>query len=388
MIKLLSQIFIKNRQNISQRNMRLSYLKLIGFCGIALNILLFAAKLMINTKSNSISIFADALNNLSDAASSILILIGFKVASKKPDKAHPFGHGRMEYVSALIIAFFILLMAFKLATSSIEKLFLNIAAEFSYISVIVLIASIAIKLYMYSYSKHYGKLLSSASLKASSIDCLGDSLATLGALISIIISNLTDLNLDGFFGLLIAGFLTYSGIKTLMDTIKPLLGQAPSLEFVQKITDIVMSHDDIKGMHDLIVHDYGPGKVMISLHAEVAKNKDLIAIHDCIDSIEQRISDELDCTAVIHMDPVDADDSVVNELKKSITQIVKNYSKNLSIHDFQIKKGTNHTNITFDVIVPFDFEIPDDRVLNELREAIQKLDPTLIPLIRIEHPLS
>lgn len=351
MIKLLSRIFIKNPENYQDPLVRKAYGSLCSILGIALNVLLFAGKYIAGAVSGSIAIVADAFNNLSDAGSSAISLVGFRLSGKKPDLDHPFGHGRIEYLSGLAVAALILIMGFELLTSSIDKIRNPEPIETGLLPAIILIASICVKIYMCLYNRSVGKKISSSAMLATATDSLSDSVATAVVLISMLVAKFTGLNIDGWAGLLVAGFILFAGINVAKDTIAPLLGQAPDAEFVQEIEKIAMAPDEIVGIHDLVVHDYGPGRQMISLHAEVPGDGDIFALHDVIDCVERRLSEELNCMATIHMDPVVVGDERVNAKKAELLEIMKEFEEVINIHDFRMVEGPTHTNLIFDAVV-------------------------------------
>lgn len=302
MITILEKIFIKEEYDENKK--RNIYGAMCGILGIFLNVLLFAVKFIAGAISGSISITADAFNNLSDAGSSLISLIGFRLAGKKPDPEHPFGHGRMEYISGLIISFVIIIMAYELIKSSIKKIIRPETTEFSIIIVAILVASILVKLYISYYNYKIGKRISSASMRATAYDSISDMISTTVVLIGLFITHFTKLNIDGYCGVIVSLFIFYVGFSSIKATISPLLGQAPSKEYVDRINSIVMCDERILGVHDIIVHDYGPGRKIISLHAEVPSTCSITEIHDLIDDIEHRLADDLNCEATIHMDPV------------------------------------------------------------------------------------
>ena len=315
MISVLARLFIMDHQNYHSPAVRRAYGILCGIVGISLNVLLFVLKLFAGAITGAISITADAFNNLSDAGSSIISLIGFKLSGTKPDSEHPFGHGRIEYISGLIVSMVILLMGFELAVSSVKKIITPETIEFSYISMGILILSIIVKLYMAFYNRATDKKINSPSLRATSTDSLSDCISTLVILASMIIFHVWNVNIDAWCGLFVSVLIFTGGLKAAKDTISPLLGQPPSQELVDKIHSIVMSYKEILGIHDLVVHDYGPGRLMISLHAEVSASADMVETHDVIDNIERHLSSELGCEAVIHMDPVLNNDKTTTELR-------------------------------------------------------------------------
>lgn len=367
MVSLLAKIFIKDGENVSSPAVRQAYGVLTGIVGILLNILLFAGKFIAGLLSRSIAITADAFNNLSDAGSSLVTLIGFKLAGAKPDPDHPFGHGRIEYITGLIVSGVILLMAVELIKDSVKKIIRPEAVEFSRVAMLILLASILVKIYMYFYNMGISRKIDSAAMKATAIDSLSDTLATTVVLIAALVAKYTGLQVDGYCGVLVGLFIFYAGYSAAKETLDPLLGQPPAEEFVNQIEEIVTSHDMIQGVHDLVVHDYGPGRVMISLHAEVPAEEDILVMHDLIDLIEKELKAKLNCEAVIHMDPLVTGDEEVDRLKNIVEEIVA-HMEGLAMHDFRTVMGPTHTNMIFDVVVPFKYKMSDE----EVREEIQK----------------
>ena len=373
MISFLSRIFIKDCRNYQNPRVRQAYGTLCGIVGIFFNLLLFAGKWIAGTLSGSIAITADAFNNLSDAGSSVITLIGFRLSGQKPDTEHPFGHGRMEYLSGLFVAVAILIMGFELIKSSVEKLMHPEPIESSPLILGILAVSILVKFYMCFYNRSIGKKISSSAMLATSNDSLSDTLSTFLVLAATVISQLTGVILDGWFGVLVGLFIFYTGITTIKDTMNPLLGEPPKKEFVKKIEEIVNAHPRVHGIHDLIVHDYGPGRVMISLHAEVSANEDLLELHDEIDNIEREFQQKLECAATIHMDPIVTDDEEVTRLRNQAEQIARSLDPALSIHDFRMVKGPSHTNLIFDVAVPFSCTLTDVEVANHIKQQIRQI---------------
>ena len=354
-----------------------------GAMGIALNLILFAIKLFAGLISGSVAVMADAFNNLSDAGSSLITIFGFHLSSKRPDPEHPFGHGRAEYISGLGVSMLILLMGFELAKSSFEKIITPSEIEFGIVSAVILGVSVLIKLYMAYYNGACGKKYTSSTLRATAADSLSDALSTLVVLISMVVSHYTSLQLDGWCGLLVALFIFKAGFGAAKDTIDPLLGKAPEREFVEKIEKIVLSHESIAGIHDLIVHDYGPGRVIVSLHAEIPSDADILAAHDLIDNIECDLERELSCTAVIHMDPIDTRDEETIALRREIESIVKQIDVDIHIHDFRIVKGDTHTNCIFDAVVPESFTC-DATVIKMISDAVKRRHPNHHCKIKID----
>lgn len=384
MVSLLAKIWIKNRNNTSAPEVRKAYGVLCGSVGIGLNILLFAGKFLAGLISGSIAITADAFNNLSDAGSSLITLVGFQMAGQKPDPHHPFGHGRIEYLSGLFVSAAILIMAFELVRTSFDKIIHPEPVEFSSLTIMILLVSIAVKLYMAYYNNSIGKKIGSAAMKATATDSLSDTLATTVVLIASVTAHFTGLNIDGYCGVLVGLFIFYAGYCAAKDTISPLLGQPPHPDFVKNVERIVMSYELIQGIHDMVVHDYGPGRVMISLHAEVPADGNLLVLHDTIDNIEHRLHDELQCDAVIHMDPIITDDKQTNRLRQIIADLLKNTYPEVRFHDFRLVKGPTHTNIIFDIVVPFAYRESDEAITDFLEQEIHNIDASYSAVIQVD----
>ena len=384
MVQLLARFFIKNYEQTESPSVRQSYGVLCGSVGIGFNILLFIGKFLAGLISNSIAITADAFNNLSDAGSSLITLIGFKMAGQKPDTEHPFGHGRIEYLTGLLVSLLILLMGVELIKSSVSKILHPEATECTPVVAGILIVSILVKLYMYLYNRSTGRKIDSAAMMATAADSLSEILSSSVLLIATLIGKFTGLQIDGWCGLLVGIFILYAGFSAAKDTISPLLGQPPQKEFVEKIESIVQSYPQVLGIHDLIVHDYGPGRVMISLHAEVPASGDMLHLHDTIDNIERQLHRELHCDAVIHMDPVMNDDEETQELKKQVTCCLHELDKSLNLHDFRIVKGPTHTNIIFDILVPFKFQLSDAEISRFMEEKIHSISASYYAVINID----
>ena len=386
MITFMASLFIKDSKNYKEPSVRQAYGVLSGAVGIGLNILLFFGKWLAGTISGSIAITADAFNNLSDAGSSIITLIGFRLSGQEPDPEHPFGHGRMEYISGLLVSVAILVMGFELIGSSIGKLRSPEPIESSALVFGILIASILVKLYMFFYNYSLSKKIESAAMKATSVDSLSDTVATTLVLIATLISKYTGLLLDGWFGILVGLFILYTGGSTLKETIDLLLGRPPKQEFIDEVKEIVLGHSMVHGVHDLIVHDYGPGRVMISLHAEVDVNGDIQDIHEQIDHIEHELQEKLHCSATIHMDPIVTDDKEVLAMKAKVEEMVHFLDESFSMHDFRMVKGSTRTNLIFDVEVPRKTSYTDNEIVNWLKERIHELPGSkYFAVIQIDH---
>ncbi len=386
MITLFAKYFINDYKDITNTTVRAKYGMLCGIVGIVLNILLFLLKLIAGTISKSISITADAFNNLSDAGASIITLIGFKLSNQKPDPEHPFGHGRFEYLSGFVVSITIIIMAFELLQSSFGKIIHPTDVIFQPVAILILSLSILTKLYMAYYNGKTAKLIDSKSMKATVMDSMSDSIATFLVLIVSLTSYYIHLPsyVDGICGILVALFILYSGVSTAKDTMDLLLGQSPSKEFVQQIQDIVLSNEDIISIHDLIVHDYGPGRLMITLHAEVDAEGDIMEMHDMIDNVERRLCQELSCIATIHMDPIKQHDPETQSLQLKVLKLILKIHPDLRMHDFRIVPGPTHTNILFDVDVPYHVPVSDDALKKEIEQAVSSLSERYYAIICID----
>lgn len=383
MVTLLAKIFVHD--NGDKNALRQAYGMLCGILGIVLNVMLFTGKFIAGLLSNSIAITADAVNNLSDAGSSFVTLIGFKLAGQKADTEHPYGHGRMEYISGLVVAGAILLMGYELAKDSISKIITPQETEFSWMVIGILVVSIGVKIYMFFYNNSVAKKIESPAMLATAKDSLSDSIATGVVLLSAIVSHYTNIKIDGYCGLLVAVLIFYAGFTAAKDTLNPLLGQKASEEFEKEIEDIVMAHEEVCGIHDLFVHDYGPGRQIISLHAEVSAESDIMMIHDVIDNIENELRVKLGCDATIHMDPIVTNDEHVTEMKANMVRIIKSIDTRLSLHDFRMVDGPSHNNLIFDVVAPFDLKLTDEELVKEVFVRTQeKLGERYFTVIKVD----
>lgn len=384
MVTLLSHWLIKNEKEYTNPNVRRAYGVLTGAVGIFLNVILFAGKYLAGFLSGSVSVMADAFNNLSDAGSSFITMLGFHLAGKKPDPEHPFGHGRLEYVSGLAVSVLIILMGVELFQTSFMKILHPEKIEISFLTIFVLLGSIGVKVYMSIYNGSYGKKLDSSAMKATATDSLSDCITTTVVLLSMLVYQFLHINLDGWSGLVVAGFILVAGISSAKDTLSPLLGEAPDEEFVKNVEQTVMAHEDIAGVHDMVVHNYGPGRRMISLHAEVPGNQDIYRLHDEIDLIERELKQKFQCEAVIHMDPIATDDERVMGLRKEVAELVREYDDVLTIHDFRMVEGPTHTNLIFDVVVPQGYKKSDDEIAQEIEERVAQKWQNYFAVIKME----
>lgn len=373
MIRLLARKLIRDYNTVADPAVRRAYGILCGAVGIGLNLLLFAGKFLAGLLSGSIAITADAFNNLSDAGSSVVTLVGFHMAAKKADEDHPFGHGRMEYISGLIVAGAILLVGVELAKSSVEKILHPEEIELSWVSVGILCAAILVKLWMFYFNRTLGKRIDSAAMCATAADSLSDVAATSAVLLGTLVGGFTGLHIDGWVGILVAVFILRAGWGAAKDTLDPLLGQSPDPTLVHAIEKTVLAHEIVTGIHDLIIHDYGPGRSMLSLHAEVPMDADMLAVHDVIDDIERELKEKFHIEAVIHMDPIATKDPLTNELKAKVAGLVQQIDPAMTIHDFRMTQGPHHQNLIFDVVVPHSSDLTDEEVKSRIAGRMGEL---------------
>ena len=381
--KWLCRHFVKNHDQPDNPDVRLSYGRLAGITGIVCNLLLCGFKMLAGVLAGSLAMIADGFNNLSDAGSAVVTLVGFKLASAPPDKDHPFGHGRMEYLSAMGVAVLIIIAGVELATSAVDKILHPTEAQFSLISTIILVVSIGVKLWMALFHRRIGDLIHSDALSAAGTDSRNDVICTGVVLISSIVGYYTNVSLDGYVGIAVALFVVWSGFSVIKDTVSPLLGQAPDPELVENIQRTVLSYDGVVGIHDMIVHDYGPGRVIASLHAEVPEDQPISKSHDVIDNIEMELMEKFHILTCIHMDPVDTDNPETLRLKEMAIALMNGIDESLTLHDFRVVSGDTHTNLLFDLVVPHGYD-NRQQAAARLREAIHAYDPKLFAVIKVE----
>ena len=380
----LVRLFIKDCDNVTDPAVRERYGILSGAVGIVLNLLLSAGKLFAGLMTGSISITADAFNNLSDAGSSVVTLVGFKLAGQKADDGHPFGHGRMEYLAGLLVSLMILLVGVELGRSSIGKILRPEAVDFSLVSTGILAASILVKLWMGQFNRGLGRKIGSAAMAATAADSLSAAVATAAVLAGTLVNRFAHVNIDGWVGLAVAVFILRSGWGAAKDTINPLLGESPDPELVKQLRELVLSHPQVVGMHDLIIHDYGPGRRLCSFHAEVPQDADILDAHDAIDHIEREIKEKFGIETTVHMDPIATADEKINQLRRQVADLARVVEPEMTIHDFRVVRGPTHTNVIFDAVVPHKCRLTDEEVLQRLRQAVSALDPTYQAVIQID----
>ena len=376
--------FIKDYENVNDSKVRESYGVTASIAGIIANTFLSIGKILTGFIFNSISVMADGVNNLSDGASSVVTLIGFKISGKPADKDHPFGHARMEYLTGLILGIAVLLVGVELIKSSFNKIMNPSETTFSIAMVIVLILSILIKLWLSLFYKKLGDKISSVPLKASSTDSRNDVISTIVVLLSLFISRATGFEVDGYVGVLVAIFILYSGFEILKDILNPLLGEMPDTEFVESIENKIMSYEGILNTHDLVVHNYGPNRYFATVHAEVDAKEDILKAHDLIDNIERDFAREFNMNLVIHLDPIITDDKEINALKVMTEHKVKTINEKLTIHDFRVVKGDTHTNLIFDVLVPVDCDIKSRELVSLIEKEIQQENGTYFAVVTVD----
>lgn len=375
MTELLSRLFVKNYKNISDDGVRKSYGSMSGFVGVGVNIILAALKLVVGVLTASVAVIADALNNLSDAGSSVITFVSFKLSAKPADRDHPFGHARIEYIASMVISFLILLVGFETITNSFSVL-VGISeansVNFSNVMLIILGASIALKLWLAYFYNRIGKKINSKVIRASAIDSLMDSVSTVAVLISAIIIKATGYyKIDSIVGLGVAVMIIVAGVKILNETKNSILGEAPIEEHVKALHEIIAEYPEIIGIHDLMIHNYGTNRYIASFHAEVNGAEDIYALHDVIDNVERRIQTELKISCTIHMDPISTEDETVNELRQFLTDTIKSdVSNEITVHDFRVVVGNTHTNMIFDIVLPFEFGKSADAIVKEISDAV------------------
>ncbi len=384
MIEFLIRRFVPDWQQVQRTDVRERYGTLAAAVGILSNIFLCIIKGLIGLFSGSIAVTADAVNNLSDAGSSVITLLAFKIAGKPADEEHPYGHARMEYISGMAVSFIIILLGLELMGSSFEKILHPEEVGVSALTYLVLIVSIAVKLWQGMFNRNLGKRISSEALQATAADSLNDVFSTGAVLLSTLVYQFTAIPIDGWVGMLVAIFITISGVKLIMETGSPLLGQAPDPQMVRELEEKITAYDGVIGIHDLQVHNYGPGRVFATVHAEVPANRDILVSHDIIDNIEREVGHEMNLNLVIHMDPVVTDDERLNQLHAQVQLIVAGIDSNLSMHDFRAVFGPTHTNLVFDVVVPPGFSLSDSELSRRIEQQVQTLG-SYFCVITVDH---
>ncbi len=385
MSKLLVRLFIKNYQETKNPSVREKYGYLSSITGIIVNILLALSKYLIGVMTKSIAISADAINNLSDSVSNVITLVSFKMANMKPDKEHPFGHGRIEYVAALIVGFIVELMGYELIKSSIDKIRNPEAVVFSVPAVIVLLISIGGKIWLAVFNRYLGKKIDSPAMSAVVVDSISDTTATAFTLISLIASLFTDVPLDGYMGVVVSLFILYSGFGILKESIGIILGKPPEKELVDELVDFIMSHEEILGIHDLVIHSYGATRTFASVHTEISADGDLLRVHDTIDTIEKLVKEKFGIELVIHMDPIVTNNEVTEKYYQLVHKTIKEFDDTLSMHDFRVVEGPSHTNLIFDVVVPHRYKLTDKELIAEINRRIHEINENYFLVITVDN---
>ncbi len=384
MTNLLCKLFIKNSDDLKNPEVRRAYGTLASVVGILVNLLLSFFKLLAGVLTGAISVTADGLNNLSDAGSQVVSLISFKMSAKPADRDHPFGHARIEYVASMIVSFLILLVGFELLKDSIAKIFHPEKTEVSLLMIVVLSVSVVVKLWLAIFNRTVGKRIGSSVIRATATDSLSDAIATGAVLVAMLISHLTGFYTDAYMGIAVGSLIFVAGIRILNDTKNSILGSAPEPEVVEKIVAIAKEYPEVLGIHDMVVHNYGPGNTIASFHAEVDGAVNAFITHDVIDTVERRLWNEMGVRATVHMDPIVTDDERVSALRETVRETVKGIDERLDIHDFRFVEGKTHSNLIFDVSVPFEIKDSDDEIKRAISSRLSELDPNYFAVITVD----
>lgn len=384
MTDFLVRHLVRDHENVQDPAVRERYGVMSGGVGIFLNLLLSLGKFFAGVLTGSIAVTADAFNNLSDAGSSVVTLVGFKLAGQKADDGHPFGHGRIEYLAGLLVSLLILMVGVELGKTSIEKILHPEEVAFSLVTVIILICSILVKLWMCLFNRKLGRRINSAAMEATATDSLSDVVATSAVLAGTLIGHFAQVSIDGWIGVVVAIFILRAGWGAAKDTLNPLLGTAPEPELVKAIQQLVLSHEQVVGMHDLVIHDYGPGRRMCSFHAEVPEDKDIMDAHDAIDHIEREIQEKFGIETTVHMDPIATGDSEVARLREQVAELVREIDPDMSIHDFRLTRGPQHSNLIFDVVVPHRCRLTDEEVRQRITDTVRRVVPGCYVVLQLD----
>lgn len=388
MVSFFADKFIKNSADTKNPQVREKYGLFAGVAGIIFNVILCMAKIIAGLVSGLVSLVGDGINNLSDAGSSIITILGFKLANKNSDEDHPFGHGRIEYLAGLIVSVIILVLGIEIITDSVGKIFAPVKSEITLPILIVMGASILVKLYMFTYNVKIGKKINSSALKATAVDCISDCIATTVVTACAIFTYFTDVIIDGYVGVAMGLFIGYAGIKAFRETVNPLLGGAPDKEYVNEIENFVKSFSIVSGIHDLIIHDYGPGRKIISLHVEIDDKLSVHVMHDEIDNIEKEMYEKFSALTVIHADPIAIGDEETDMVSNALTEFVSNNYPNYSVHDVRLVKGETHSNVIFDLVVPIKSKNDNKQVVDSIKEEIKRINEKYNVVIKVETSFS
>ncbi len=388
MTSLLLKLFVKDYKNTENSAVRERYGVFAGLVGIVVNIIIASAKLLIGTFSGSISITADAVNNFSDAGSSVITLIGFKMANKPADPSHPYGHGRIEYISGMIVAFIVLIFGVELMKSSVDRIINPVEMTYNVWGIVVLVLSIAGKIWLGLFNRKLGKAINSSTMTAVFTDCISDSGATAVTIVSMLLAHFAKINIDGILGAIVAIIIIIAGINIIKDTLDPLLGQAPDKELVDNIAQTVLSYDKVVGIHDLIIHNYGSTKTFGSVHVEVPANENVLVVHEIMDNIELEIKKKYGVEIVAHTDPIETDNELVLKYKDELTEIIKTIDSKLSFHDFRLVSGPTHTNLIFDVVLPYEIKMDENELKETIALKVKELRPNFNCVITVDRDYS
>ena len=386
MTNFLIKNFIKDNQNVSDPTVRGRYATLSGITGIIVNFLLFLVKLIVGILSSSVAIIADAFNNVSDAGSSLITMLGFRLSSKHVDKEHPLGHGRMEYVTGFIVDVLIILVGFELLTDSIGKIIAPVIPNVSFLSYLLLGGAILVKLWLFFFYRKIGKTINSSAIKAAATDSISDCGATSLVLLSAFLSKTFDVSVDGVAGLVVAGLILYAGIKAAKETIDLLLGTPPTPEFIESIYAFVKNYPEIVGIHDVMVHDYGPGRQIMSFHAEIPSDYNVNLAHEIIDKLERDMHEEFNAIVTVHLDPIEVNDEEVNAMRAFAIECLKEIDESFTLHDFRMTKGDKYVNVIFDLVIPVDCKMDDETAAKTVAEKIKERNENCFAVIKAEHP--
>ncbi len=383
MTNLLIKLFIKEK-DVNNPETRGKYGILSSATGIVVNILLSIVKMVIGVIAGSISIISDALNNITDVGSSVVTMIGFKISQKKIDKDHPWGHGRMEYITAFIVDIIILMVGFELLKSSIDKIIHPELPAVNNVTIIILVIAVLTKLWLFLFYKKIAKMIDSNAIKGNAYDSISDSISTLVVLISAVVAKLCGISIDGYASLIVSVFILFTGYKAIKETVDLLLGMKPDPEFIRDIEEEAKKYDMISGIHDIMVHDYGPGRKIVSFHAEVPADGDICKVHDIIDQMEQDLFEKFNCITTIHMDPIVVDNKEINDMRDFTEKIVKELNSEFSIHDFRMTDGGKRVNLIFDLVVPRDKEYDKEEIIKNVQQKIHEKDKKYFAVIKVE----
>ena len=386
MTDLLVKIFVKNKEKTDDITVRSSYATLAGVTGIVFNVMLFVIKLIFGILANSVSLIADAFNNITDAGSSVVSMIGFKISTKHVDKKHPFGHGRMEYITGFIVDMLIILVGFELLTTSVDKIFAPTLPTANTFTFVILGISVLVKLWLFFFYRKIGKTIRSETIKSTAIDSISDCAATALVFVSMIISRTSGIMIDGYVGIAVAVMIMIAGVRSAKETIDLLLGAPPSKEYTDSIVDFIDRYPEIVGVHDIMVHDYGVGRTFISFHAEIPSNRDINVAHESIDQLERDMSEQFNAIVTVHLDPIVVNDEEVNKMRAFAEECAKEINVDFMIHDFRMTKGENFINLIFDMVIPVDYKGDDWEAAELVAEKIKEKNSSCFAVIKPEHP--